>query len=380
MALGVSPERVREVRFAEQWRGYRTDEVDEFVEQVAEAFDQLEARVRESSARAEEAERRLLDRGPDEDLSRTLVLAQRTADLAQREAEAEAARLVHDAELRVRQVVDEAEARCQRLDQETESRIASELGDLVHRRQALEHDVASLSSFVEQERRRLADELRQQLAWLEQPGRLEPAPPPRRASPPGLDSIPAPGGASVLAPGVGPGVDQPTMLESPLAEDVLPEHVQAVEALLEGAALEDVQPEEVLSEDVLSEDARPEDGDAVLGASRRDDDTVLVDLDLPWLRADQDADEADPDEADLDLDGASDGGDEALAGGGRPDGDWASAPAVVSEHVDPFIAELQRAADDPEPLGPRDDAAPSEWSNDADVYDVGRRFRRRRAR
>ncbi|MDP9454182.1 MAG: DivIVA domain-containing protein, partial [Actinomycetota bacterium] len=224
MALGVSPERVREVRFAEQWRGYRTDEVDEFVEQVAEAFDQLEARVRECSARAAEAERRLLERGPDEDLSRTLVLAQRTADAARREAQAEADALVGAARERARAMVEEAEARRARLDQEIEARMASGLHELAQRRAGLEADVAALRAYVDQHRRRLAAELQEQLAWLEQPGRLGLPPAPAtttRAAASDSPVVPVASGASAVgdfADGSG-SADSSTVVAEPVVAE-----------------------------------------------------------------------------------------------------------------------------------------------------------------
>ncbi|HVL02988.1 MAG TPA: DivIVA domain-containing protein, partial [Acidimicrobiales bacterium] len=174
MALRVSPERVRDVRFAEQWRGYRTDEVDEFVDQVADAFDQLEARLEDAAQRTARAERRLEERKPDEDLGRTLVLAQRTADAALAEAQAEAARLVDEAEQRARAILDELEERKARLETEIEARIQAELVEMNERRAALETDVERLSSYVEHHRSRLVEELRTSLGWLEREGALEP--------------------------------------------------------------------------------------------------------------------------------------------------------------------------------------------------------------
>ncbi len=148
MALKVSPQRLREVRFGEQWRGYRTDEVDEFVERVAEAFDALDEQVRQAIDRAARAELALQERGPEDHVSRTLVLAQRTADAAVQEAEAEAARLVDEARRRAHELVSEAERRVACQQAEMEARAAAELHDLVERRRALESDVTLLAGYV----------------------------------------------------------------------------------------------------------------------------------------------------------------------------------------------------------------------------------------
>ncbi len=389
MALGVSPERVREVRFAEQWRGYRTDEVDEFVEQVAEAFDQLEARVRECSARAAEAERRLLERGPDEDLSRTLVLAQRTADAARREAQAEADALVGAARERARAMVEEAEARRARLDQEIEARMASGLHELAQRRAGLEADVAALRAYVDQHRRRLAAELQEQLAWLEQPGRLGLPPAPAtttRAAASDSPVVPVASGASAVgdfADGSGSAdsstvVAEPVVAEPTVAEPTVAEPVVAEPTVAEPTVAEPDVPEPDVPEPDVPEVAE-------LSAQERRDDTALDDLAIPWRR---DAD--DP----TGTDGAdASSGDRAaalVAGGaegthldGEPGPADERSDQAIAADVDPFLAELRRAVDDPEPLGPRDDVPPGEWHTESHPYEEaksGARRRRRRQR
>ena len=320
MALRVSPERVRDVRFAEQWRGYRTDEVDEFVDQVADAFDQLEARLEDAAQRTARAERRLEERRPDEDLGRTLVLAQRTADAALAEAQAEASRLVSEAEQRARSILEDLEERKAGLEAEIEARIQAELREMNERRAALEADVERLSSYVEHHRSRLVEELRTSLGWLEREGALEPL------------AVPAPRSPAV-APTTGP-EDQWNADPSPPDDS----------ALADG-------PASGSTDHSLQGDDRQE-GHA---GDLRKNDAVLDDGDrIQWggPGAEEDVDE--------DV--------EDLAGDHSND--------------DPFIAELRRAVDDPEPLGPRDELG--EWVEDADIYDRHRgvpiRSRRRRRR
>src|ERR687894_392166 len=95
---------LHDAEFREAKRGgYNTQDVDEFLERLAVAIDRqdaqlrearqrvaaAEARIAEAERRAEEAELRSVSGGgeADETLKRTLVLAQRTADAAIREAE-----------------------------------------------------------------------------------------------------------------------------------------------------------------------------------------------------------------------------------------------------------------------------------------------------
>lgn len=322
MALRVSPERVRDVRFAEQWRGYRTEEVDEFVEQVAEAFEQLERRLEEAAQRTSLAERRLDERGSDDDLRRTLVLAQRTADAALEEAKVQAAQMLADAEQSARSVLHAVEVRREKLEAEIEARISLELGQLHDRRAVLEADVERLSAYVENQRERLAEELRGHLEWLERAGPLQPLP----------SSLSAPFSA-FEAYGQGP-----DPLLEPDGEAALAETgVDAVDLAEEPPAVDD---------EVHDDDAND--------AGQPDNDTLLDDLEaIPW-------------------------GD-ASAGGGH---DAGVVPDVrrTDADDDPFIAELRRAVDDPEPLGPRDESA--EWSDDVDLYERHKagplRSRRRR--
>jgi cell division initiation protein len=95
--MDVSPQLLRDVEFREKWRGYSADEVDDFLERVAEGIEALHAQLREADERATRAERRVLETS-DDDVRRALVLAQRTADAALAEAQEEADRRVAAAE------------------------------------------------------------------------------------------------------------------------------------------------------------------------------------------------------------------------------------------------------------------------------------------
>jgi cell division initiation protein len=173
--MDVSPQLLRDVEFREKWRGYSADEVDEFLERVAEGIEALQTQLREADERATRAERRVLETS-DDDVRRALVLAQRTADAALAEAQEEADRRVAAAEEQARAVRTDAEERA-----------ASELQELAARRAELEADVAALTTYVREQRARLTDELRSQLEWLKAPGRLALPEPPVAVGTPELD-------------------------------------------------------------------------------------------------------------------------------------------------------------------------------------------------
>jgi cell division initiation protein len=200
--MDVSPQLLREVEFREQWRGYNPDEVDDFLERVASALEQLQDRLRETADRAARAERRATETDDDGQLRRTLVLAQRTADAAVQEATDEAARLRADAEEQAGTLLAEARLQAEQLTSEAEERAAVELGNLTERRRALEADVAALTAYVDEARRRLAEDLRSQVEWLENPDRS-------LGEPPELHGVPVvPEPAPVPPPDVVPDVDE----------------------------------------------------------------------------------------------------------------------------------------------------------------------------
>lgn len=399
MALKVSPQRLREVRFGEQWRGYRTDEVDEFVERVAEAFDALDEQVRQAIDRAARAELALQERGPEDNVSRTLVLAQRTADAAVQEAEAEAARLVDEARRRAHELVSEAERRVACQQAEMEARAAAELHDLVERRRALESDVTLLAGYVQGQRAALADELRTQLHWLEGADHLPPPPvggpwtaPPAPASPaeatpaqtasPSPAPSPSPASAeisgvdelaelAVRAEALRRGVPSPAPAVTTSATASPPIEAGGGSADDEVAVVDPGTPSEPLAEDRTSDDGP--------GGSDESDPPEL---------ADQHSCSADQREHDAPTD-ADAAADEAVSSRVEPVAEVEEIPwrrpeaprASAATDDDPFIAELRRAVEDPEPLGPRDDDH-DVWVDDDDLAGpeqalMGRRRRRR---
>ena len=88
----------QEIEFHERWRGYDPDEVDAYVDRVAKVAAVAHGRLAELHERVESAEARGAGTGEaTETLTRTLVLAQRTADAAIAEAREEADRVTTDA-------------------------------------------------------------------------------------------------------------------------------------------------------------------------------------------------------------------------------------------------------------------------------------------
>lgn len=188
--MDVTPQLLRDVEFKEQRKGYDTGEVRAFLARLADAVARLQGELGAALERAARAERRLLDAPAEGDeLSRTLVLAQRTAEAALSDARTRAAELVADAEAQAATVTADADARAvattgaadehaARVVAEAETRVATELRPLLEQREALQRDVTALQEWAATVRARLADEVREHLARLDGGGpELPPAPP-----------------------------------------------------------------------------------------------------------------------------------------------------------------------------------------------------------
>lgn len=142
--MDLTPKLLTDIEFPMWWRGYKPEDVDEFLERVAVGVGELQQLVAELRERASTAERRLLERSDEDEIRRTLVLAQRTAEASISEARAEAERLLRD-----------AQERAASLDAEVDERRRTELGALAERRAELEGDIDELRAFVDRERERM---------------------------------------------------------------------------------------------------------------------------------------------------------------------------------------------------------------------------------
>jgi len=324
--MDLSPRLLTEVEFKEQWRGYSPTEVDQFLASVATAVGDLQQRLHEAVDRAMRAEERLLERTDDDEVRRTLVLAQRTASSAVEEARAEAERIV-------------AEARLQATEESTAlgEQARAEAHALTERRATLQAEVDALEAYVAQQRERLRDELSRQLSALDEASFGLSAPPPVTS---------------------GPSAPEPAEDElEPVAADELADAREDLADALRQAGVEPLDPAgEVPGRPALYDADADESGEIVLP---RDDATEAFDV--------------------LDLD-ADDHGDET---GEHEALDWASptggVDASLDDDDDPFLAELRRAVNDDAPLGPRDENLPLAFSPDEDAVPSGR-FRRRRGR
>ncbi|NDH96016.1 MAG: DivIVA domain-containing protein [Actinobacteria bacterium] len=160
----------QDIAFNERFRGYDVAEVDAYIDRVARAAALVQGRIAELQRRAEAAEAHATgSSGADpvetgeESLTKMLLLAQRTADAAIDEAQAEAAEIRRQADDHASLVVAEAETDRRRMLAEAEAaveesvrtereRVVAEVAELERYRAFLTDDIAMLEQHLEQAR------------------------------------------------------------------------------------------------------------------------------------------------------------------------------------------------------------------------------------
>lgn len=181
--MEINPQRVRSAEFKTVRKGVDPDEVRVFLSDVADELERaqnqstaMEARARAAVARLQElnesgaapAPAASLDAEEAETISRTLLLAQRTADSTVAEARAEAARLVADAKeeaaktldstrVMSARLIDEAREEARRVGDVERENVAGEVEALKARREFLESDVHHLEVFLVDQRSRVRE-------------------------------------------------------------------------------------------------------------------------------------------------------------------------------------------------------------------------------
>lgn len=187
--MALSPQRVRETNFKSVRKGYDPAEVESFVEEVAAALETaqneataMEARARAAVARLQELSQQAGDGGAaaeaqpeisakveeSETISRTLLLAQRTADTTVAEAQAEADRLLgaarddaagnlDEARAEAAAMLDAARTEARRAGESERVQVEGEVQALLARRDFLESDVDHLEQYLVAQRERIVE-------------------------------------------------------------------------------------------------------------------------------------------------------------------------------------------------------------------------------
>jgi cell division septum initiation protein DivIVA len=151
--MDVTPQELRGSEIKEAFRGFNRDEVDDLLERAAVTIEGLTRRVQDLEALGASApaaaERPLPSSRDDADmLQRTLLLAQRAADDAVNDAQAQARQLIEDSEARAKAMVTEAESTARRLAENERRRLEDEINDLARQRDVLAANADALEQYV----------------------------------------------------------------------------------------------------------------------------------------------------------------------------------------------------------------------------------------
>jgi DivIVA domain-containing protein len=367
---------LEQAEFAKAKRGYDADEVDEFLDRAVAMAAKVEVRLTQALEQAKDAgsapagpapaeveaevERRVQARLAEqpavdrpsgaseeeaaEEVRRTIVLAQRTADAAVREAREDAARLLAEARERADALNDEADnaltvarqevARQIEIDRRAaQERLAAEIADLEGIRESLRSDVTVLERHVTEQRDQLRSSVGELQRVLDDPAGFRLAPTPALLDP----DIPSPivtagttasSGADTVAAGRSDDEDR-------AATDEAPPSGEPPAAAGDGPG--------------TAEPERPEPRSGGPGAAPGGDGVSFGEVDhaAPGV---PEASYGGPPTAPV---SAVD-----LGGGGHGDGG--------DRDEDAFLTELRKAMADDEPLGPRSGsgAAPSGFAED----------------
>lgn len=114
--MDLTPREIQEKQFHDVFRGYNHEEVDVFLDEVAEAFERTYRENQSFHHRLRDLEEQLKTARATEDmLKRTLITAQKTAEEAVDEARSRAQGLVAEAEKKSAEVVAAAEERAKQI-------------------------------------------------------------------------------------------------------------------------------------------------------------------------------------------------------------------------------------------------------------------------
>jgi DivIVA domain-containing protein len=187
--MEISPQMIRDTAFTAVKKGYDPDEVDAFKENVDEAIEaaqahaaQMEARARAAVGRLQEATQQVAilregtpsggitqpSAGDAEVISRTLMLAQRTADATIAEARGEAEQIttgardeassvLENARTTAAKLVEDAKVEARKSKEDELARAENEVQALLARRDFLLGDVDQLEQYVQAQRERLRE-------------------------------------------------------------------------------------------------------------------------------------------------------------------------------------------------------------------------------
>lgn len=209
---------IHEKQFHDAWRGYNQEEVDDFLDRVAEVLDRVQRENQTLQTRVNELDQAVsASRDTEEMLKKTLVSAQQAAEEAISTAKAKASDLITEAEDRARRSIEEATQRVQTAEAEARQKTLEAEREHQRRRTELDANIDRLQGLENELKNRIKGFLDQQAQALQGleivgpppeilgPGGARPGPATDAPEGPGAQSAPAQQDAP--APADRPGTD-----------------------------------------------------------------------------------------------------------------------------------------------------------------------------
>lgn len=184
---------IREVEFREKIRGYNPDDVDDFLEQVALAFEAMEDRLKGASSapattgvlpQVETRDirspspitpvaERVKESGAglefdDDTIQRTLLLAQKTADMTVKKAEEQAETTLEEAKARAEVLVTQAQQKAREIVDDAVNQARDEVLDLAKSKDKLLAELSQLTSRVSSAKAQMKHLLESVLVQIEE--------------------------------------------------------------------------------------------------------------------------------------------------------------------------------------------------------------------
>ena len=164
----ITAREINEKQFHDAWRGYNQEEVDDFLDRIAEAVDALQRENTALKERVDELDQKIEASKASEDiLKKTLETAQVAAQEAITTARSKAEEIVRDAEERAQKARDELRDRVENAEQEVRRRTHESEREQEARRREIQESVDRLQAFESDLKRKLHSFLQQQAAALD---------------------------------------------------------------------------------------------------------------------------------------------------------------------------------------------------------------------
>ena len=166
--MDLTARHIHEKQFHDAWRGYNQEEVDEFLDRVAEQLNRLERENAALQTRLRELDQMVeASRSTEDMLKKTLVTAQQAAEEAIATAKTKAEALVAEAEQRAQRANDELKHRVATAEEEVRRKTAEVERQQLARRRDTQQSIERLEAFETEIKQRLRAFLEQQLSALD---------------------------------------------------------------------------------------------------------------------------------------------------------------------------------------------------------------------